>query len=178
LSDKIGRKRLLIIPGAVFVIAPLLYLFISDPFMRIPVRFFHGTGTAILGPVVSAILVERFPLRKGEALGQYSSASLMGRTLAPLTGGAVISYFALYTGLISYQFVYLVAFIAAIPALVITILYCEKDSKSLVLMQLKDFSRSFKAFFWDRVLRATAFCRNGDILFIRGVRNLSPGYPF
>jgi MFS family permease len=156
MSDKIGRRRLLIVAGVVFVIAPLLYLFISDPLMLVPVRFFHGLGTAILGPVAAALLVDRFPGRKGEVLGQYSSATLVGRTLAPLTGGFIISYFAVYPGLISYQVVYFVAFLAAIPAFAITLLYSEKDRHDIVFMQFKEFSRSFKTFFGDRVLRATA----------------------
>ncbi len=84
LSDQIGRRRLLIVSGAIFISAPLLYLFIYDPIWLIPVRFFHGMATAILGPVVSAMIAERFPERKGEMLGQYSSATLIGRTLAPL----------------------------------------------------------------------------------------------
>ena len=157
LSDKIGRRRLLIVSGAVFVIAPLLYLFISEPLMLIPVRFFHGTGTAILGPVIAALLVERFPDQKGEVLGQYSSATLMGRTLAPLTGGAIISYFIMYPGLISYQVVYFVAFLAAIPAFVITLLYSEKGPHDIIFVQVKDITRSFRIFFGDQVLRATAF---------------------
>ena len=99
MSDKIGRRRLLIVSGGVFVIAPLLYLFISDPLMLIPVRFFHGTGTAILGPVAAALLVERFPARKGEVLGQYSSATLMGRTLAPLPGGPLFHILPCIRGL-------------------------------------------------------------------------------
>jgi MFS family permease len=156
MSDKIGRKHLLVVAGVVFVIAPLLYLFISDPLMLVPVRFFHGLGTAILGPVAAALLVARFPGKKGEVLGQYSSATLMGRTLAPLTGGIIISYFASYTGLISYQVVYFVAFIVAIPAFAITLLYSEKDHHEIVFMQFKEFARSFRIFFGDRVLRATA----------------------
>ncbi len=157
LSDKIGRRRLLIVSGVVFVIAPLLYLFISDPLMLIPVRFFHGFGTAILGPVAAALLVDRFPGRKGEVLGQYSSATLMGRSLAPLSGGVLLSYFATYPGLISYQVVYVVAFIAAVPAFAITLLYSEKGHHDVVFVQFKEFTRSFGAFFGDRVLRATAF---------------------
>ncbi|MCX6691251.1 MAG: MFS transporter, partial [Methanoregula sp.] len=84
LSDHLGRKRILIISGAVFLIAPVLYLFITTPIWLIPLRFFHGTATAILGPVISAVIAERFPSNKGEMLGQYSSATLIGRTIAPL----------------------------------------------------------------------------------------------
>src|SRR5512136_1370806 len=48
LSDQLGRKRLLIVSGIIFLLAPLLYLFITNPLWLIPVRFFHGTATAIL----------------------------------------------------------------------------------------------------------------------------------
>ena len=101
MSDHLGRKRLLVVSGIVFLLAPLLYLFISDPLWLIPVRFFHGTATAILVPVVSAIIAERFPATKGEMLGSYSSATLIGRTLAPLAGGIIISIFAFTPGLIA-----------------------------------------------------------------------------
>src|SRR4030067_2429554 len=99
LSDRLGRRRLLITAGAIFLIAPLLYLFIEAPLWMIPVRFFHGTATAILGPVISAIIVERFFDRKGEMLGKYASSTLIGRTLAPLAGGMILSFFAAYPGI-------------------------------------------------------------------------------
>lgn len=87
LSDYVGCKRLLTGSGAVFLVAPLLYLFIVHPLWMIPLRFFHGMATAILGPVIAAAIVERFPLTKGEMLGQYSSATLIGRMLASAVGG-------------------------------------------------------------------------------------------
>ena len=49
------------------------------------------------------------------------------------------------------------AFLAAIPAFVVTVLYSEKDHHDIGLMQIKEFTRSFRVFFGDRVLRATAF---------------------
>ena len=76
LSDNLGRRKLLITSGVVFLSAPLFYLFITDPFWLIPVRFFHGTATAILVPVISAVIAERFPGNKGAMLGQFSSATL------------------------------------------------------------------------------------------------------
>jgi len=38
LSDHIGRRRLLITSGVVFLVAPLLYLLITDPLWLIPAR--------------------------------------------------------------------------------------------------------------------------------------------
>jgi len=157
LSDHLGRRRLLIASGLVFLSAPLLYLLITDPLWLIPVRFFHGTATAILGPVISAVIAGRFPERKGEMLGQYSSATLVGRTLAPLAGGVIISSLLVYPGLIPYRAVYLVAATAAVPVLLLTMLYREEQGGGpLPLLRFSLFRRSFSTFFADRRLRATA----------------------
>jgi MFS family permease len=157
LSDHLGRKRLLVASGAVFLIAPFLYLFISNSVWLIPIRFFHGTATAILGPVISAIIAERFPIQKGEMLGQYASATLIGRSIAPLVGGAIISYFLFYPGLIEYRIVYIVAALAAVPVFIMTLLYDEKMSAPLNILPFSVFRESFMTFFSNRRLRGTAF---------------------
>jgi len=157
LSDHLGRKRLLVASGIIFLCAPFLYLLVRDPVWLIPIRFFHGTATAILGPVVSAIIAERFPVRKGEMLGQYSSATLIGRTIAPLVGGAIISYFMFYPGLIEYRIVYLVAALAAVPVFIMTLLYREEKSVNLNVLPFSVFRESFVTFFSNRRLRGTAF---------------------
>ncbi len=156
LSDHLGRKRLLVASGLVFLSAPLLYLFINDPVWLIPVRFFHGTATAILGPVISAIIAERFPENKGEMLGQYSSATLVGRTIAPLAGGAILSWFVLSPGLFEYRIVYFVAALAAVPVLVLTLLYREERSGPVSVLPFPVFRESFMTFFSNRRLRGTA----------------------
>jgi len=156
LSDHLGKRRLLIVSGAVFLSAPLLYLFISDPLWLIPVRFFHGMATAILGPVIAAMIAVRFPEKKGEVLGQYSSATLIGRTLAPLVGGVIISFFVFYPGLIPYRMVYLTAAIAAVPVVVLILFYREETPAPLTVLPFSAFRRSFVTFFTNRRLRATA----------------------
>jgi len=156
LSDHLGRKRLLIIAGAVFLIAPLLYLFITNPLWLIPVRFFHGTATAILGPVISAIIAERFPENKGEMLGQYSSATLIGRTIAPLAGGIIISFFVYSPGLLQYRIVYIVAAFAAVPVFFMTLMYREDRSAPLDVLPFVAFRESFVQFFSNPRLRGTA----------------------
>jgi len=156
LSDHVGRKRLLVTSGIVFLCAPLCYLFIPAPVWLIPVRFFHGTATAILGPVISAVIAERFPENKGEMLGQYASASLIGRTVAPLVGGLVISYFILYPGLIQFRMVYIVAALAAVPVFILTLLYHEDRSTSLGVPTFPVFYENLVTFFSNRHLRATA----------------------
>jgi MFS family permease len=156
LSDHFGRRRLLTTAGAVFLIAPLLYLFITNPLWLIPVRFFHGTATAILGPVVSAVIAERFPENKGEMLGQYSSATLIGRTIAPLAGGIIISFFVFSPGLLSFHIVYAAAALAAVPVFVMTLMYREDGSGPLIVLPFAAFRESLFLFFSNPRLRGTA----------------------
>jgi len=156
LSDRLGRRRLLITAGAIFLIAPLLYLFIDQPLWMIPIRFFHGTATAILGPVISAIIVERFFDRKGEMLGKYASSTLIGRTLAPLVGGIILSVFATFPGLFRFQLVYAAAALAAVPVFVMTLFYQEKNDRPLKVITLSVFKERFVLFFSNSRLRATA----------------------
>ncbi|MDO9550716.1 MAG: MFS transporter [Methanoregula sp.] len=156
LSDHIGRRKLLIVSGIVFLSAPLLYLLIFDPLWLIPVRFFHGTATAILGPVISAVIAERFPDTKGAMLGQYSSATLVGRTLAPLAGGIIISSFMMCPGLFPYRMVYIAAALAAVPVFIMTLMYREDVSAPFTLLPLSTFRESFTAFFSNARLSATA----------------------
>ena len=156
LSDHLGRRRLLISAGAVFLIAPLLYLFITDSLWLIPIRFFHGTATAILGPVISAVIAERFPENKGEMLGQYSSATLVGRTIAPLAGGIIISFFVFSPGLLPFRIVYAAAALAAVPVFIMTLMYHEDRSAPLNVLPFAAFRESFVLFFSNPRLRGTA----------------------
>jgi MFS family permease len=156
ISDHLGRRRLLVASGFVFLLAPLLYLFIADPLWLIPVRFFHGTATAILGPVVSAIIAERFPATKGQMLGSYSSATLIGRTLAPLAGGIIISFFVFTPGLVSYRIVYLAAALAAVPVFFLILRYREEQPGSLNVPGYAVFRESLVTFTTNPRLRATA----------------------
>ncbi len=156
LSDNYGRKKLLVASAAIFVTAPLLYMFVQNPVFLIPARFFHGFATAILGPVISAIIAERFSKNKGEMLGWYSSATLVGRTMAPLVGGAIIGFFIASPGLAKYHYVYMFAFAAAIPVFAMILFYKENTPIVKKQVSFHSFKKSFDDFFSNRNLRATA----------------------
>ncbi len=159
LSDKFGRRRLLIIAALVIVLAPLLYLFISNPLWLIPIRFFHGTATATLTPVISAVIAEKFGSQKGVMIGTYSSATLFGRTLAPLIGGAILTLFAFLPGNSSYQFVYIAAFLAGIPVFMLTMFFKEKTYSSLPKIHITDFSKSLSKFLKNQNLRRASIAQ-------------------
>jgi DHA1 family multidrug resistance protein-like MFS transporter len=90
LSDIIGRRRVILIAAAVFATAPFLYLLVTAPWQLVLVRIYHGLATAILGPVALAAVADTFQKGRGERMGWYSSATMVGRFLAPLVGGLLI----------------------------------------------------------------------------------------
>jgi DHA1 family multidrug resistance protein-like MFS transporter len=159
LADRLGKKRLLLVAAVVFLLAPLLYLLVRNPFWLIPLRFFHGIATATLGPVAAAFIVSAYPRSKGEKLGLYTSATLVGRALAPLLGGAIITVLA------SYQAVYVAAFLLCIPLFVLTLLMKEDPDASAVKKvrwadlrkSLADFGRNGKLLSTSLVEMATYF---------------------
>ena len=90
LSDIIGRRRVILIAAIVFASAPFLYLLVTQPWHLVLVRIYHGFATAILGPVAMAAVADTFDSGRGEKMGWYSSATMVGRFLAPIVGGALI----------------------------------------------------------------------------------------
>jgi len=90
LSDLLGRRRVIMLSMIVFASAPFLYLFVRAPWHLVLVRIYHGTATAILGPVALATVADAFSTRRGERMAWYSSATMVGRLLAPTVGGMLI----------------------------------------------------------------------------------------
>jgi len=92
LSDRFGRKAMLIAAGVVFASAPAMYLFTTGIWQLATIRFYHGLATAIFMPVAMAYVADLHEESKGEKLGWFSTATLLGRFMAPLTGGALLGY--------------------------------------------------------------------------------------
>ena len=90
LSDFVGRRRLLLIAAFVFATAPFGYLFVHSIWSLVLVRVYHGLATAILGPIAMAAVADTYSTGRGERMAWYSSATMVGRFLAPLLGGALI----------------------------------------------------------------------------------------
>jgi MFS transporter, DHA1 family, multidrug resistance protein len=90
LSDFVGRRRLLLIAAFVFATAPFGYLLVTNVWSLVLVRVYHGLATAILGPIAMAAVADTYSTGRGERMAWYSSATMVGRFLAPLLGGALI----------------------------------------------------------------------------------------
>jgi MFS family permease len=90
LSDIYGRRKFLLFAGFVFASAPFLYLFITAWWQLLLVRFYHGFATAIFVPVAEASIAELFPTRRGERISLFTSATYVGRIVAPTLGGYIL----------------------------------------------------------------------------------------
>lgn len=91
LSDKIGRYRMLWISSLVFATAPFLYLLATDTWQIGIIRFYHGLATAIFGPVAMAYVADLYQSNRGEKMGWFSTATLLGRFSAPALGGLILA---------------------------------------------------------------------------------------
>lgn len=94
LSDILGRKKFLLFSSFVFASAPFLYLLINAWWQLILVRFYHGFATAIFVPVAEAAIAEMFPARRGERISFFTSATHVGRVIAPVLGGYILFFTA------------------------------------------------------------------------------------
>ncbi len=117
LSDRWGRKRMLLISSVVFATAPFLYLFITNIWQLALVRFYHGFATALFVPVSMAMISDLYHKERGEKLGWFSTSTLLGRFAAPLAGGTFLSLFAAHPDL-SFRAVYLACGTAGAAAMV------------------------------------------------------------
>ena len=116
LSDRLGRRRMLMISGLVFATAPFLYLGATQVWHLALIRFYHGFATAIFGPVAMAVVADLYSESRGEKMGWFSTATLLGRFSAPALGGAVLAFSAGRESL-NFNALYLVCGVAGIIAL-------------------------------------------------------------
>ncbi len=115
-SDKYGRKRVMFISLLIFATAPFTYLFVTEIWQLGIIRFYHGFATGMFMPVAMAAIADHYPAEvRGQALGTYSSFTMVGRFSAPFAGGALI-YFA------NFGLLYIVCGVTAIIALILAFL--------------------------------------------------------
>ena len=86
-----GRKKLLAASGIFFASAPFLYLATVNAWQLALVRAYHGIATATFTPVAIALTADMYESKRGEMIGFFSSATMVGRLIAPILAGAILS---------------------------------------------------------------------------------------
>jgi len=166
-SDKIGRKKMLIIASLIFSTAPFLYLFVASIWQLALVRFYHGFATAIFMPVAMAYVSDLFHKERGEKLGWFSTSTLLGRFLAPVAGGAVISLLV-FSPALSYKAVYITSAVAGIATLMLAWRLPHPTQESEEKMrEKKEVFRNFKKVVANMAILFTCLIE-ASILFAYG----------
>ncbi|MEW6427756.1 MAG: MFS transporter [Thermodesulfobacteriota bacterium] len=93
LSDRFGRRRMLLAAALILATAPFLYPAAGKVWQLMLVRFYHGLATAIFVPVAMAMVADLYQTGRGEKMGWFSTATLLGRFSAPAIGGGVLGLY-------------------------------------------------------------------------------------
>ncbi len=131
LSDIVGRRKVLLFSAFVFASAPFLYLFVATWWQLALVRFYHGFATAVFVPVTEATVAELFLNKRGERISIINSITGIGRTIAPILGGAILTAGGTILVPINYNFygLYLAVAIAGLTAFILTFLLLTETGK-------------------------------------------------
>ena len=88
LSDRYGRKRMMI-PGLIlFILVPLSYLLVSSPLHLYPIRMLLGLGIGLIFSNGFLLMTEvSEPGFRNTAQGMYMTSMGIGFTIGPLIGG-------------------------------------------------------------------------------------------
>lgn len=166
LSDRFGRKRMLIFSAMVFSTAPFLYLIVSNIWQLAIIRFYHGLATAIFIPVSMAMVSDLFHTERGEKIGWFSTLTLAGRFMAPVIGGSIIGAMVFNPGL-SYKAVYLVCGASGIIAMAFALKLPKTEKKQAGNMPLRETLKSFREVITARGILITSAVE-ASILFAYG----------
>jgi len=159
LSDMYGRRKLILVSTVIFATAPFFYLFAINIWILMIVRFYHGFSTAIFVPVAMAAIAESYPDNKGKYISSFSSITLVGRFLAPITGGTILFITTNY-----YYGVYIGCAISGAIALTITVFFYRDRITQIEFNQaaerpsltIKEFAKGIKEVLTHKIILSTS----------------------
>ncbi|WUH99815.1 MFS transporter [Spirillospora sp. NBC_00431] len=94
LSDRFGRRRVMIIGLALFGASSLAASCAADPAQLIAARAAMGVGGALIMPSTLSILITVFDgAERRTAMAAWSAAAMLGLVGGPVLGGALIGWF-------------------------------------------------------------------------------------
>jgi MFS family permease len=88
LSGRVGRKTILFVSLAGYIVTNLLLAFVNVPLLFVPIRFVEGALLAGVGPVAMSMIGDTLPSEKqGRWIGLMTTAQAVGIALGPGIGG-------------------------------------------------------------------------------------------
>ncbi|MGW4946875.1 MFS transporter [Actinoplanes sp. NPDC004185] len=94
LSDRYGRRRVMVIGLTLFGAASLAAAVAADPIQLIAARTVMGVGGALVMPSTLSILITVFDaVERRRAMACWSAVAMLGLVGGPVLGGALIAHF-------------------------------------------------------------------------------------
>ena len=91
LSDRIGRKRLILIGSSLYVVFAIWFTLPETWLGLVIVRGFQGVASAMVWPVSEALIIDSTPQKeRGAAMGKVVMASNLGFVIGPFVGGGLV----------------------------------------------------------------------------------------
>lgn len=96
LSDRRGRKPLIILGLLAFTFLPPLYIYATNAFLLIPIRILGGIGASAVWPLAMAMIIDKVGSEsRGAAMGKYNAAFYSAVAVGPLIGGFLYDLYGL-----------------------------------------------------------------------------------
>ncbi len=96
LSDRMGRKKILLLGLITFTFMPLLYIYASDAYFLLFIRALGGVGASAVWPLAMALIVDQTEAEgRGAALGYYNASFYSALAFGPLFGGGLYDRFGI-----------------------------------------------------------------------------------
>lgn len=147
LSDRIGRKKVLLAGILFYTLCCFLILFTQNIYQFLCLRFLQGTGLAIVSAVGYAAVQEAFEEHNAiKVMSIMSNLSLLAPLLGPVLGAFLIDHVSWHWGFIGIALLSLISWIGLKKAM--PKLQTNTNNKSLTQL-LGDFKRTYtnKQFF-------------------------------
>ncbi len=136
--DSLGRKIVLLLGAVIFVIAPILYIYIKSIAVLVLVRVFHGIGLAAFGTASITLITDSAPAeRRGEVLSYTGMVNTIAFTLGPIAGGTVGDRFG-------YTVLFISIAVASLLCLITVLFLKETKTSSTSKKQMNYFEVIFQ----------------------------------
>ncbi|MZI95776.1 MFS transporter [Vibrio sp. CAIM 722] len=97
LSDRLGKRRLLLWGLALYAFFAFLYPFVTNATYLFALRFFDGIASAMVTPIAQAYVGDIVPKGKeGKYMNLFSMSMFSGSALGPIVGGTLADHFGLH----------------------------------------------------------------------------------
>jgi multidrug resistance protein len=111
LSDKKGRKRLIVIGLLSYACLSLAFILAQDVTSLVIIRFFQGIASSMMMPAIQAYVGDITPQgREGFTMGFFNMSIFFGLSLGPVLGGSIKDYWGFDVSFLSMGILSMVGF--------------------------------------------------------------------